>query len=1303
MMRFIWQNWWRRKDRFILLILGAFIVSAGLTYLIGLSETNKGTVVDTLQQRWTASYDIVVRPDDIRSVTEDKKLLEPNYLSGLNGGISVDQYETIKKITGVDIAAPIALIGYAGYDVHFGDADIKEPGIYRKTMESTVNNGVYELNDESNYYFPFDADWDYRNKTDGYGAGVPSLDLLIDSYSLLAGIDPEQEAKLVGLDEAIVSLGSSRYFDATDGYYFTPSNGGHHELPIIVNRHAFVDKINTISFERLDIPVTNDNGNEVMEMVKENGGKEYLDSIDGEVVQTFTVTGEEVFHAFFNQMTGVDWETGESLPVDEAKTEGSSQLNNWSSGKDQITGILFKPSPLEYNEITSPYIDRWPYSYQIMPIQNGEDAEVALYRNKQSYREPKLMAKEFIDLPRIKPNWIGFYDASELTISKDPMNELPMETYRPATAEYVMDAEGNPINPSKQFKPTDDPYGFLTDPPGMLTTIEAAEKILGDKPISAIRVKVTGAGGLSDESQGILEQVAAEIEERTGLITDITLGSSPQLALTYVPGLNGDNDIGWLQQPWVNIGSSISLFRETKIGFSSVVASVIAVAIVYVWTTGIVGLLARRQEFAVLLSIGWRPSQLSRLLFIESSIIGIFVAITSWTMLGFVYGVSDAPISLERFLWTGLAGFIIYVLGSIIPIYLALTISPYETMRTGEISSTSRRVFQARGVNRMAFNVFLGKWRRNTLSVISIALPTALLAVFLHITFRLKGIMYTSLLGKYVALEIGPAHYAAIIVALIIAILTTAEVTWQNVSERREEISLLQAIGWKRSTIRRLIVTEGIISGLFAALIGLSLSYMTIWQLYGDFPSEEIPIIMATGLVPVIIGIIATLLPAERAVRIHPSQGMEGKYSNRKAVERRLKWITISTSIALAGTFLFTMVIVAPNIEKGNTEVKMVQTFSPTEGSFGDRTADVVSRSPSELEKEQQSAEKYFKEMVKAVGEIDKSKFLSYQDTTNQLFYKEQEIWLITLNQKKKEGWDVSVALDDVALDSPDKGNITLQINMKREGQDISNHITYPINQLNGSWKVNDLPFEKISDGPIHIYYLPSLKSKADQVLADVQELVDLYVQMFAWEPKEVNIKLYDSVEKISASTGWPTLYGVSVPFISNKFVVEGDYEIAYGFMKHEIVHAMLAELTNDNAPHFLQEGLAIFISSSVTRDASGKLQLDLNTAEDREKVILDLTDEIKPIAHLENINYSDDSNAIYNVGFLITNFLVQTYDIEHYLDMAAILKQGDIIQIDDPEKEKIAYERAINALEQTYGSLDALSEKYIEYYSQRK
>ena len=91
LIKLIFQNWWRRKERFFLLLVGVIIISAGLTYLVGLSNQSKGTVEKNLQERWTASYDIVVRPEGSRSVTENKSLLEPNYMSGLSGGISMEQ------------------------------------------------------------------------------------------------------------------------------------------------------------------------------------------------------------------------------------------------------------------------------------------------------------------------------------------------------------------------------------------------------------------------------------------------------------------------------------------------------------------------------------------------------------------------------------------------------------------------------------------------------------------------------------------------------------------------------------------------------------------------------------------------------------------------------------------------------------------------------------------------------------------------------------------------------------------------------------------------------------------------------------------------------------------------------------------------------------------------------------------------------------------------------------------------------------------------------------------------------------
>lgn len=70
MLSFIWRSWRRHKERFILMLMGALIISSGLSYLIGISESNKGTIMKTLRKNWKAQYDILVRPPGSRSLPD---------------------------------------------------------------------------------------------------------------------------------------------------------------------------------------------------------------------------------------------------------------------------------------------------------------------------------------------------------------------------------------------------------------------------------------------------------------------------------------------------------------------------------------------------------------------------------------------------------------------------------------------------------------------------------------------------------------------------------------------------------------------------------------------------------------------------------------------------------------------------------------------------------------------------------------------------------------------------------------------------------------------------------------------------------------------------------------------------------------------------------------------------------------------------------------------------------------------------------------------------------------------------------
>ncbi len=83
--------------------------------------------------------------------------------------------------------------------------------------------------------------------------------------------------------------------------------------------------------------------------------------------------------------------------------------------------------------------------------------------------------------------------------------------------------------------------------------------------------------------------------------------------------------------------------------------------------------------------------------------------------------------------------------------------------------------------------------------------------------------LYATWLGEYVALEVGTMHYVAMGVALLIAILTTTEILWQNVNERRSQLAVLKATGWQDGLIRRLVLLEGLLTGLLAESSDFSL------------------------------------------------------------------------------------------------------------------------------------------------------------------------------------------------------------------------------------------------------------------------------------------------------------------------------------------------------------------------------------------------------------------------------------------------------------------------------------------------
>jgi putative ABC transport system permease protein len=95
-----------RQPRSLLVALGLLAISLGVTLIASASQTTVVTVEQELSHYWRTTYDILVRPSGSRSAIEEKYgLVEANHLAGIVGGIAYEQYQAIKALPEIEIAA----------------------------------------------------------------------------------------------------------------------------------------------------------------------------------------------------------------------------------------------------------------------------------------------------------------------------------------------------------------------------------------------------------------------------------------------------------------------------------------------------------------------------------------------------------------------------------------------------------------------------------------------------------------------------------------------------------------------------------------------------------------------------------------------------------------------------------------------------------------------------------------------------------------------------------------------------------------------------------------------------------------------------------------------------------------------------------------------------------------------------------------------------------------------------------------------------------------------------------------------
>ncbi|MDO3702532.1 ABC transporter permease [Micromonospora sp. C28SCA-DRY-2] len=114
MFRMVWGQLRGRAGRSVALLVGVLVATTGFVVLTGTTTTSRLAVTGAVERETRSAYDILVRPTGARTALEaEHRLVRPNYLSGIYGGITLEQYERVRAVAGVEVAAPIAMLGHS--------------------------------------------------------------------------------------------------------------------------------------------------------------------------------------------------------------------------------------------------------------------------------------------------------------------------------------------------------------------------------------------------------------------------------------------------------------------------------------------------------------------------------------------------------------------------------------------------------------------------------------------------------------------------------------------------------------------------------------------------------------------------------------------------------------------------------------------------------------------------------------------------------------------------------------------------------------------------------------------------------------------------------------------------------------------------------------------------------------------------------------------------------------------------------------------------------------------------------------
>ncbi|GAB4054220.1 ABC transporter permease [Catellatospora paridis] len=889
MLRIILAQLRRRAARSVALLTGVLVATTGFTVLTGTVDTSRLQVTQQVGENYRGAYDILVRPKGSRLEPENAAgLIRPSFLSDHFGGISLGQVATIRGVRGVEVAAPIAMIGIS-FAPTVVDMDLPTivprdgRSVYRITRTRITDGGTTRITTPPRYHYftpngiaisndparqqdpvveivagrevtvcggtagDFDALGELTgatvalacaSQTREFGRAVNRPGTMSTSWGLpflLAAIDPAAEAALVGLDRAVDSgeyLSGPTTTMPVDEEGPDPVVG----VPVLYSSQPSVDATDQLVVERLPDAVA-----EAVPNAEFADLAPRLAAAPGTVVWTGTVSAAQ------------------------AHRELAVSLRNIYMGK---VGAYFTPQPVQYTRDTAGRLtpvavpdlqsQEWGVTdYPQLPPEVLDTAFRGLTRQRRM--DPQSVSKPIVQL---RP--VGTFDPGALQ-DFSTLAGVPLTTYQPARLGCGDSASCAALG-GRDLLPNLAPGGYAQQPPLMLTTIDALPDFYnaqyrqpdaGRTPISAVRVRVAGVTGFDDLSREIVRRTAEEIATSTGLDVDIMLGSSPTPQQIALPAGRFGRPALVLAEGWSRKGVAAEIVKAVDRKSLVLFGLILVVCVLFLANATAAGVRSRQRELAILACTGWSRGRLAGLIAGEVALTGLAGGVLAGLLavpLADALGITLSPWHAASAVPVALT---VALLAALPPAWRA------SRARPGTVLHSPARPHRGRPARRRTVfalaraNLFRVPGR-TLVGVVALALGVAGITLVAAVTWAFHGSVTGTLLGDAVSVRARGVDQVAVSAVLLLGLAAVADVLFVNVRDRAAELAALRAMGWSAAAMARLVAYEGLGIGLIGAVLGAAVGLAGTAWFAGSMP----PALVGTALVAAGAGVLATGLAA---------------------------------------------------------------------------------------------------------------------------------------------------------------------------------------------------------------------------------------------------------------------------------------------------------------------------------------------------------------------------------------------------------------------------------------------------------